>query len=287
MKNILRKIGTLAPLFVLILASPVLAHQPRITENVITNVVDPEVSKAYYAQLSNEPQMYVIHATGSFNLYVNILIPDIQWSPKDVQATIFKDGDFAHPIATLGGSKAQWEYFFEPFGYDAYWQWPEYRSRAGSWVYQIQVSSPFNTSKYALAVGEIERFDFDETINALALIPKLKRDFFDESPMNFIFSPFGWWIIAILFICAFVFGTLLRLFLRKILHQTILVKDKNIGDFDRWMRFILSMLLLLIAISTSWNLWLIFASGFCFFEAVFGWCPIYMIFGKNSCKTST
>lgn len=78
MKNILRKIGTLAPLFVLILASPVLAHQPRITENVITNVVDPEVSKAYYAQLSNEPQMYVIHATGSFNLYVNILIPDIQ-----------------------------------------------------------------------------------------------------------------------------------------------------------------------------------------------------------------
>jgi hypothetical protein len=77
MKHLLRKIGALAPLLTLILASSVLAHQPRITENGITNVRDPEVSKAYYAQLSNEPQVYVISATGSFQLYVNILIPDI------------------------------------------------------------------------------------------------------------------------------------------------------------------------------------------------------------------
>ncbi len=58
--------------------------------------------------------------------------------------------------------------------------------------YEIRVSSQNNTSKYSLAVGEIEKFDFKETMNALSLVPKIKRDFFNESPVSFIASPFGW-----------------------------------------------------------------------------------------------
>jgi hypothetical protein len=53
-------------------------------------------------------------------LYVNILVPDINGQKKDVSATVYKNGDYANPIATLGGANAPWEYMFEPFGYDAY-----------------------------------------------------------------------------------------------------------------------------------------------------------------------
>lgn len=104
------------------LVPQVLAHQPRITENSITNIVEPEISKAYYAQLSEGPHTYIIQATGSLQLYVNILVPDIPGVSKDVTATIFQNGDFANPIATLEGTNTQWKYFFESFGYDAYWQ---------------------------------------------------------------------------------------------------------------------------------------------------------------------
>lgn len=121
-KNFLRYTRRLMLLFLLIISIPVLAHQPRITEQTNTNVIDPEVSKAYYAQLKGEPQTYTINATGPFNFYVNILVPDIRGQKKDVTATIFKNGDTTHPIAILGGSNAEWRYFFEPFGYDVYWQ---------------------------------------------------------------------------------------------------------------------------------------------------------------------
>lgn len=57
--------------------------------------------------------------------------------------------------------------------------------------YDIIVSSTSNDSKYSLAIGEAELFDLTEIMNALYLVPKIKRDFFNESPITFIFSPFG------------------------------------------------------------------------------------------------
>ena len=95
-------------LLVLTLVPTAFAHQPRITNQWTNQVIDPEISKAYYAQLPGEPQKYIIEATGSFNLYVNILVPDIIGQKKDVTAIIFKNGDYTHPIITLGGLNAPW-----------------------------------------------------------------------------------------------------------------------------------------------------------------------------------
>ncbi len=118
LKNLRRCIVLACCLFV-----PVaLAHQPRIPDQSNTIVDAPEISKAYYAKLSGEPQIYTIDSQESFDLYVNILVPDILGQNKDVTATIFKNRDYTHPLAILGGSNAQWKYMFEPFGYDAYWQ---------------------------------------------------------------------------------------------------------------------------------------------------------------------
>lgn len=81
---------------------------------------------------------------------------------------------------------------FEPFGYDTYWKGPEYKEKVEAGRYDIIVSSSNNDSKYSLAIGEAENFDFREIMNALDLVPEIKRDFFSESPISFIFSPFGW-----------------------------------------------------------------------------------------------
>jgi hypothetical protein len=71
--------------------------------------------------------------------------------------------------------------------------------------YDVIVSSTNNDTKYSLAIGEAENFDAKEIINALTLVPQIKRDFFNESPINFIFSFFGWGLIAVMILLGFIF----------------------------------------------------------------------------------
>jgi hypothetical protein len=57
---------------------------------------------------------------------------------------------------------------------------------------------------------------------------------------------------------------------------------KNMNAFDRWVRLAIALLLFAVAYAKgSWILLL--AGGFVLFEAVFSWCIVYQILGKNSC----
>ncbi len=259
------------------------AHQPRITESRLTEVPSPEVSKAYYGKLTGEPDMYVINASEAFDFYVNVLVPDIAGQKKDVSAVVMKDGK---QIALLDGATFAWKQFFEPFGYDTYWQGPEYKARADAGTYEIRVTSPKNDSKYSLAIGEIEKFDGKEGLNALTLIPRLKKDFWGESPISFIASPFGWGLIVVMYALAFIVGFILKFIMkkfRKTSEITVVKNVKNIGKADRLLRLAIGVGLLLWAMLTTWSPILIFFSGFALFEAVFSWCGFYAALGKNTC----
>ena len=154
----------LLAIFSLFLMMPavVLAHHPRLTEGRQTLVPDPEISKAYYAKLMGEPDTYIIESTTSFDLYVNVLVPDITGQKKDVFVAITKDGETGALLAVLGGVNANWKQFFEPFGVSTYWQGPEYKARAEAGRYEVRVWSESNDSKYSLAIGEGEFFDIGE-----------------------------------------------------------------------------------------------------------------------------
>ncbi len=256
------------------------AHQPRIVKDNPTIVTSPEVSRAYYDKLSGTPAFYTINADKPFALYVNVLVPDITGQKKDVSAVIFKDDK---EIARLDGTSFEWKQFFEPFGHDTYWQGPEYKVQGDVGNYEIRVSSAQNDSKYSLAIGEIETFDFKEGMNALTLIPQLKKDFFNKSPVNFIFSPLGWGLIVVMFVLAFIFGFIYRALLKKFARNTTHDSGKNIGKKDRLIRVTIAVALFLIAITTTWSPWLLFFSGFAFFEAIFGWCGFYAILSKKTC----
>lgn len=266
-----------------------LAHQPRITESKLTEVTNPEISKAYYSKLTGEPDVYVIKATESFDLYVNVLVPDIADQKKDVSAVILKevsegqDKTELMQVAILDGMNFEWKKFYEPFGADTYWMGPEYRARAEAGNYEIRVWSSNNDSKYSLAIGEIEAFDGKEGMNALTLIPQLKKDFWGESPISFISSPFGWGLILVMYVLAFIVGFIYRALLKKFAKRTERKVSQNIGKPDRLLRFVIGIVLLSWAMLTNWSPVLIFFSGFAFFEVVFSWCGFYAAIGKNSC----
>ncbi|CAN5157747.1 hypothetical protein BH09PAT1_BH09PAT1_2280 [soil metagenome] len=258
------------------------AHQPRIATNSPIRVLDPEVSKAYYGKLEGQEAVYEVQSDKPFDLYVNVLVPDIEGQKKDVSAVIFKEGT-ALPIATLNGTNFRWKKFFEEFGHDNYWQGPEYKAQVEAGSYKILVYSSYNDSKYSLAIGEVEAFDFKEGMNALTLIPQIKRDFFSESPIGFILSPFGYGLIFVMFALAFIFGFIYRFILKYFTIKSVRAIHKNIGSGDRLIRMAIGFALLMFAITTSWNPIILFFAGFAFFEAIFSWCGFYAAIGKNSC----
>jgi len=78
---------------------------------------------------------------------------------------------------------------------------------------------------------------------------------------------------------AFVYRAVLKVFVPKKPHGA----TRNIGTNDRIVRLLLGIALLVWAMLTSWSWWLVFFSGFCFFEAAFSWCGMYAALGKNTC----
>jgi len=246
-------------------------------------VPEPEISKAYYAKLMGEPDTYIIESATPFDLYVNVLVPDIAGQKKDVSAAVIKDGETDKPLAVLGGVDARWEKFYEPFGVSTYWRGPEYKARAEAGRYEVWVLSGSNDSKYSLAIGEGEVFNNKEIWNALRLVPQIKSEFFEESPISFIKSPFGYGIIIVMYILAGIVVFIYRAIMRRVAKNTPRADRKNIGAADRLFRAGIGIALLLWAITTSWNPLLIFLSGFAIFEALFSWCGLYATMGKNTC----
>lgn len=283
MQKKFQKTGAIFILALFLAPALALAHQPRITESRLTQVPDPEISKAYYGKLTGEPDVYIIEASEPFDLYVNVLVPDIAGQKKDVSAAVIKDGNTEAPLAVLEGINFEWKQFYEPFGADSYWMGPEYEARAEAGTYEIRVWSSNNDSKYSLAIGEIEAFDTKETLSALMIIPELKKNFFNESPIGFIVSPFGWGLIVIMYLLAGIVGLIYRAILKRLAKGTVRGVHKNIGKWDRLIRFAIGTGLLLWAITTTWNPILIFFSGFALFEVVFSWCGLYATMGRNTC----
>ena len=259
------------------------AHQPRIPEGNTIIVTSPEISKAYYTELQWVPQKYIIDSDIAFPLYVNLLVPDITGQKKDISAVIIKDGDLENPLATLDGTNFEWVKFFEPFGYDTYWQGPTYKGQVDAGSYEIIVSSTENNSTYSLAIGEAELFDFKESMNAMKLVPQIKRDFFNESPLSFILSPMGAGFVGIMLALGFVFGFLYRFILRKWTKEKVRKTSHNINLNGRLLRALIGIWLLLLAITTTWSPLLLFFAGFAFFEAIFSWCGLFAALGKSSC----
>ena len=246
----------------------VLAHQPRIVEAEKINITKPEVSKAYYGKLSGKPHTYTISTSSAFDLYVNVLVPFIEGPGKNVTVKIFK-GDQA--LGSLSPSKEDWKEFFEPFGQSMYWQGPEFKIRADAGKYKIIVQSREKNIRYVLATGEIETFDGKESLNAILLIPKLKKKIFEEPPISFIFSPLGWGYILFLQLLVLLVGWLISRILKI---SGIKIQREYFQNFSRntviW-GIVFWVALLFWAVRTSWHPILILTSGLALFLAIISW----------------
>ncbi len=200
----------IALFFFLVLALPMvaLAHQPRLVSGQLIEVANPEISQAFYGQLSGSPHLYKINSAKDFTLYLNILVPKIPNIKKDISAKIFKGDDL---IGELIGPDSQWQEFYEPFGGDYYYQGPEFKEEVQAGEYRIEVFNPTNKGKYSLAVGQIESFPPGEIIKTIWLLPQLKKDFFEKSPLTAYFNYSGLFLLAFLIITFIIILLLIKI----------------------------------------------------------------------------
>lgn len=198
-------------LFCLLLKAPLaLAHLPRLVDgDGPVEIKKPEVSQAFYAALEGKPGLYHIDTAGNLSLYVGLLVPELQDVCTDITAAVFSApaGGAKKLLFTLDGESHRWEKYFEPFAGDRYLKGPETEKSVPPGRYRIEVSSPGNSGRYVLVVGREERFSLAETVEMIAVLPSLKRDFFGKSPLTAYFNLVGLFMfIALLLLFASVYG---------------------------------------------------------------------------------
>jgi hypothetical protein len=201
------------PLTLLLLLPLVFAHQPKFVNQEV-EINDPEISRAFYGILEGEPHTFTINSQEEFDLYVQILAPDIENTRTDFNVEII------HPdntITLLNGSQTEWQTFFEEFARDSYLEGPQLKQQSSpAGQYKITVFNQDNQGKYSLAIGETESFTPKETIDALLQLPKVKKEIFEKPAITAFFNPFGLIIlIPILIILTIITITIIYVKKRK------------------------------------------------------------------------
>lgn len=194
------------------------AHQPVVvsTPSDTIEITDPNISFAYYGELTGSSQRFELSSLEPFTLYVQVLEPDIENADKNHSAIVYRQlEDGEEVVSELNAGVATWEPFFEVFGGDTYLEGAEYREEeASAGTYLIEVSSPENTGKYVLVTGTVEDFSGTSFLATVYEIFKVKL-FFEKPPLSIFQTPF----VYVPTILLLLIGTSLYFVVRRILRK--------------------------------------------------------------------
>ena len=183
----------LCALIILLISSlSALAHQPVIVGKNIIIIEKPDISRAFYHELTGQPRTYLINADKPFDLYINLLVPKNTNAAGRYSARVYQLTENKKVLLSeLKADSVTWKEFYEPFGGDSYLKGPEFKQSVPAGKYEIEVFSRDNLGKYVLAVGEKEFFGPKEIASVYTEVPKLKGGFFGGNPLTFLATPFG------------------------------------------------------------------------------------------------
>lgn len=183
MKKIL--VFFLATFFIFFLTASASAHQPRLVYNLDLSSTTPlaitnaNVSQAFYGQLRGQPEFFQLQFSQPLDFYFQILTPDLPDSQENISVELSQiepESNGFRPLL-LDGSDANWVPFYEDYAGDNYWQGPDKQITLEPGTYLLRVSSPDNTGKYVLVVGQEESFPPDEALKTILNMPALKAYF--------------------------------------------------------------------------------------------------------------
>ncbi len=221
--------------FLLFLFGCWMAHNPRlvykseIRPDKPIQIVNPEISQAFYGNLRWNSDYYQIKSETWFNLFVSIVVPTISWARTDFQVVVLDNK--ANIIKILDWTNTKRTNFWERFAWDMYWDGPEFEKFVSSGTYTIIVSNIDNQWKYSLAVGKIEKFTIKDMVNTIKSMPALKTDFFEKSVWTTFFN-FVWIFVLLFIITLFTIIWLLNIIIKKLFWKNF-KKRKETKNYQK------------------------------------------------------
>jgi hypothetical protein len=181
------------------------AYRPRFVFDQDLTIVypkiiqNPEISQTFYGELGGKTDYYKITASEDFDLYFNIMVPDIPDASTDFSVDVYNE----NKNITLDGSQFVWEKYTQKLTGNNHLKGPSYEEILPRGEYLIQVSNSDNQGKYVLVVGKNDPYSLQDAINTFLLMPKIKT-FFQKSPITAYFNQIGFILLIILLIICIV-----------------------------------------------------------------------------------
>ncbi len=171
------------------------AHQPfyvmdqELSKAAPFEVRHPKISQVFYGELNGQSEYFHLAFRKAHELYVNILVPDIDDYRHYRFLVEIADQNF-YPLDTLDGTQDNWESFYEPFGRDHYLKGPDLTLPVPEGFYYLRVFNAGMQGRYALVTGKREWFGLQAIIRTIRLLPKLDCDFFNKEQQT-VLKKFG------------------------------------------------------------------------------------------------
>lgn len=197
---------------------PVVLDKEQATPENPYQIRDAITSMAYYDVIGDSPRVYNLIVKNSGEFYMGISVPKVSDTPQ-CKPTISLTNDENFVIYEGISKNTLWTDFHEPFGNADYFSGPETNVYVIPGSYMIHVSSETNNCKYILATGVVEKFQFDDFISSVYLIPIINQNFFQMNPVQSVMNMSG---IFMLFVG--LIGSLIIFIARKIIKSRIHLK---------------------------------------------------------------
>lgn len=154
-------------------------------------IANAAMAQAFYDELSGSPQKYFISSDKDFNLYINVLVPELANGDARYSINIFseKDDGTEEQMSLLYGPTAEWSEYYEPFSRDYYLKGPEFDRDLSAGKYRIEIYSADNAGKYVLVSGKEKAWNWKSLLWLYWKVPMLKWNFFQSSLWQLVFTP--------------------------------------------------------------------------------------------------
>lgn len=262
------------------------AFSPRLVTEESVVILNPDVAQVFYDTLVGEARAYRMTRDDTWTLDLNLLVP-ASLNPSGKFDAVVVNESSGTVASILEAGSTPWQAYYDPLGASHYFRGPQLHQELPAGAYRIVITSDGNIGRYALSIGEIEKFSVTEIVNTVLLLPELRKNYFEVSPSTLIASP----VMAVYAILIMLIGALFGVYLRRYPPQMRFLRSntrqqykiKNIDVIGRSLRIFIALILFAFAIFTTWNPLLFALSGLSLYQALSGWCVFFAFLGRSSC----
>lgn len=175
--------------------------------DVVTITGNPEERQTVLGELDNAPEMYEIKSDTDFTLTAEIRAVPGSVAQPQFSGIIVRQKEVlgVEEVARLKATDATWAPVRDSVTGLVYQSGPFWSEKVKAGTYHVEVSTPNNTGKYLLVIGDKddEAAGYFDTIHAIGMV----YDFYGYGAFHMLLSAYIYYPIGIVLVCLLLIAT--------------------------------------------------------------------------------